>query len=97
MSSRAALLHQQPRDAARGIAAAFHFAAIGIEDPHEGIRAVRRRLDHDHLIAADAEAAVGDGARGRRVERKRLFSRVEDDEIVAEPVHFQERGHGGRI
>ena len=50
-------------------------------------------LDHDHLVAADAETAVRDGARRCRIERKRLIPRVEYDEIVAKAVHFQERGH----
>ena len=90
----AVLVHQQPRHAARGIAAALHLAAIGVEDAHGGIGAVAGAFDHDDLIAADAEPPVGDGARGRGVQRKPLFARVEHDEIVAQPVHFQERGHG---
>ena len=52
---------------------------------------VGRRLEHDQLVAAHAQPAVGDGAaaRWRQVERRR--ARVEHDEIVAQPVHLEER------
>ncbi len=84
--------HQQIGDAARGIAARFHFAAVGVEDAHEGVGALRR-LHHDHLIAADPPPPVGDGSRARFIERERERPRVEDREIVAQPMHFEERGH----
>ncbi len=64
-------------DAARGIAARLDLAAIGVADAHEGGGAVpARRLDHDHLVAADAQMPVGDGARARVVERDRLAARA---------------------
>jgi len=51
--------------------------------------------DHDNLIAADAQSTVCKRTAGRRVQRKRLFSCVEDDEIVAQAVHLEERCHSG--
>ena len=89
--------HQQIGDAARGIAAGLHFAAIGVEDAHEGGGPVFRRLHHDHLIAADPALPVGDGFGHDGVHQQREDSRIEDDEIIAQTVHFQEAGHGGLI
>jgi hypothetical protein len=89
------LIHQQPRNAARGVAATLDLSAVGVENPHEGIRAVFCRLNHNHLIATDTEATVGDGACGISTERERLLARVEYNEIVAEALHFQECRHNG--
>ena len=90
-------LHQEARHAARSIPAGFHFAAIGIADAHRGVGPIASAFDHNDLIAADAQPPVGHGSGGGRVERKRLFSRVEDDEIVAQAVHFEEWCHDGPI
>ena len=70
----AALLGHQRRDAARGVAAGPGFGAVGIENAHEhiGLR-LRIALQHDQLVAADAEAAVGDAAHHVRRERKDVF------------------------
>ena len=74
-------------DAARGIAAGFDLAAVGVPDAHADVGDVGR-LEQDQLVAADAGAPVGDGARLRRVDRERALARVEDDEVVAEAVHL---------
>ena len=58
-SSRAALAHQQPADAARGVAAGLDLAAVGVVDAHEGVGAGIRALDGDELVEADARAPVG--------------------------------------
>ena len=87
-----ALVHHHRGDAARGVAAGAGLAAVGIVDAHEDVGlAIGRRLEHDQLVAADAQPAVGDGAAAldRQVERRRAA--VEHDEIVAQPVHLEER------
>jgi hypothetical protein len=50
-----------------------------------------RRLEHDHLIAADTGAAVSQSARRCTVYFDICATAVEHDEIVAEAVHFQKR------
>ena len=60
-AGQAAFVHQQPRHAARGVAAGFHFAAIGVEEAQARIHLGVARRDQDHRIAADAEMPVGDG------------------------------------
>ena len=52
---------QEIGDAARGVAAAFDLEALIVPDAHAHVGA-RRGLEHDHLVAADAGLAVGDGA-----------------------------------
>ena len=61
-------------------------------------RAVRRRAEHDQLIAADAGAPMRDRAHFIGAERDLPPPRVENHEVVAEPVHLDEFGslHGGR-
>ena len=87
----ALLLHQQRRDAARRVAAGRHLAAVGVADAHEGVGvAVLRRLDHDQLVAPDAQMPVGDAPRLRLAQRDGMVARVDHDEVVAEPVHLGE-------
>ena len=45
----------------------------------------------DQLIAADAGMARGDGTRLISGEGKRVLPGVDDDEIIAQPVHLEER------
>ena len=90
-----ALVHQHRGDAARGVAAGAGLAAVGIVDAHEDIGvALGRRLEHDQLVAAHAQPAVGDGTPARRRQLERSPARVEHDEIVAQPVHLDERRPG---
>jgi hypothetical protein len=64
--------HDQGGDATRCVSAGLDLAAVGVADAHENVRrAVRRRLHGDQLVAADADAAVGHGAGGRRVDSAR--------------------------
>src|SRR5690606_8721010 len=62
-----------------------------IEDPvvEIGIRR-SRRLDHEQLVAADAEAAMRDAADRIRPERERPGGGVDHDEVVAQAVHLGE-------
>ena len=91
---RAALGNEQRRNAARGIAASADLATIGIPDAHEHIGEIRW-LERDHLIAADAPTAVGDGRNLRGLKRKRLLACVQHDEVVAEAVHLAEMDAAG--
>jgi hypothetical protein len=50
-------------EAARAVAALLHLAAVGVEDAVAEIgRRVPRPLDHQDLVATDAEVPVGDAA-----------------------------------
>ena len=86
---RAALLGEQRRDAARRIAAGANLAAVGIPDAHEHV-GLRRRLERDHLIAADAVLPIGDGRDLVGPQRDRVLAQIEHDEVVAETVHLAE-------
>jgi hypothetical protein len=60
-----------------------------------------RRLDHQQLVATDAEMAIGNKTQLRGTQRNRRLCRIEYDEIIAETVHFGEfefhRQISGRI
>ena len=91
------LLEQEPGDAARGVAAGHHFRTVGIEDAHGHLGAgLRRREQSNHLVAADPEMAVGQPPRARLRQGKAARPAVQNDEIVAEPVHLPEAGWAGR-
>ena len=71
------------------------YAVGNFDGLHRGHRAVigeagARRFDDDELVAADAGPPVGDPLRQRRVEGERPGTRVDHDEVVAEPVHLAE-------
>src|SRR6185369_12852848 len=78
-------------ETARAVAALPDLAAVGIENPVAEVDVgTRRRFDDQHLVAADAEAPVGERAQLRGVEIDVLRNAVEHDEIVAEAVHLGE-------
>ena len=57
-----------------------------------GIRlVVGCRLDHQDLVTADAEAAIGQPLQQRRARPERRAGRIDDDEIVASAMHLGER------
>src|SRR5690606_8622804 len=90
-------------DAARTIAALAGFAAILVDDAVTGDAAgLPRRGDDHHLVATDAEVAVGHARQHLTGRQGRSIAPVEHDEIVAGPVHLGEaqglllsRGRGG--
>ena len=88
-------LHQNPADAAGGVAAGVNLRAVGVPDAHAGV-GLGRGIDGDQLVAAHARRPIGDGAHflGRRLER--LGAGLDNDEVVAEPVHLQKRAAHGR-
>src|SRR5688572_5050656 len=79
-----------PGDAARAVAALFDLATVGVEDAVvHGRSRPARRLEHQRLVEADAGKTIGeaaDGVRGRGAAGRG----VEDDEVVAEPMHLRE-------
>src|SRR5690606_30014146 len=65
--------------------------AVRVEDAQPGLcLPARRRLQHQHLVAADAEAAIREAAARLRRERERPIAAVQHHEIVAESVHLGE-------
>ena len=73
------------------VAALLDFTTIGVIDAVAEIDAGRvRRFDHQHLVGADAEAAVGQLLPLGRAEVDLLVDRVDDDEVIAGAVHFGE-------
>src|SRR5207302_1230337 len=98
--SVAGFFRDQPGDAAAGVAAGLGLAAVGVEDAHQQPRRpIARWVDQDHLVAADAGAAIGQSARRRGVNRDRMPTPVEHDKVVAETVHLAEPDlrHGARL
>ena len=96
--------HHQLGDAAGAVAARPGLGPVGVEDAHEHVGgpvplAIFRRLDDQELVATDAQTPIGDGARVGTAEADVPLAGVEDDEIVAQAVHFDERqfAHGGVI
>jgi hypothetical protein len=68
---RQALFADEAHEGARAVAALFDFAAVVVEDAVAEIAAgLGRRFDHQDLVGADAEAAVGQAAplRGRELD-----------------------------
>jgi hypothetical protein len=55
-----------------------------------GVR-VTRRLERDHLVAADAGPSIRQRARHCSIDCDRSVAAVEHDEIVAEAVHLEKR------
>ena len=83
----------QPGDAARGVAAGLGLAAVRVADAHRQLRRrIARRLEDDHLIAADPGVPVRQSARSRRLDGECGAAGVEHDKVVAEAVHLQ-KGH----
>jgi hypothetical protein len=78
---------QQQGDSARCIATGFHFAAIGVEDAHLGVGVIRR-ANQDQLIAANASTPIGNGAGAGRGHVHGCGSPINDDKVIAQPVHL---------
>ena len=91
-----AVVAHEHDEAARAVAALLDLAAVGVEDAVAEVRVTLRALDDEHLVAAHAEAAVGQRANRVRRQVDTLAHAVDDDEIVAQPLHLGElERHGG--
>jgi len=83
---------EQIGDTACGIAAGFRFGAVGIADTHQYLRRrMTRRLEKNQLIAANTRAPVCQCTSGRRANQGGTTAKVEDDKIVAQPMHLEKR------
>ena len=85
-------------EAARAVAAHLGFAAVGVVITETEIRAFRGGLDGEQSVGSDAAVAVAESGDGVGVEvlGEREVAVVNDDEIVAGAVHFEElEEHGG--
>ena len=93
-----ALVHQQMGHTPGPVAASLGFTGVGVPDAHEGVGAVGL-INSDELIAADTRPPVGDAADGLPAQFVGVRTRVDDDKIVAEPVHLEEveAAHGRYI
>ena len=81
----------EAHEAACAVAALLDLAAVGIEDAVAEIDIGRRgALDHQDLVAADAEVAVSEKACLGRRRHEVLIDGVEYDKVVAEAVHLGE-------
>ena len=87
---------QQLSDAARAVATLLDLAAIGVVDAIENLCAgATRRCQHQRLIEADAGMPIRQCTQLRCVRDRALVRRIEDDEVVAEAMHFREvQSHG---
>ncbi len=85
-----AVLANEDDEAARPVAALLDLAAVRVEDAVAEICVPLRRLDHQDLVAADAEAPVSEAADIGGSERERRARCVDDDEIVAQSLHLGE-------
>ena len=63
---REPLVADEDDEAARAVAALLDLAAVGVEDPVAEVRVALRALDQQHLVAADAEAAIREPPHLRR-------------------------------
>jgi hypothetical protein len=85
------LVMHETHEAAGAIAALLDLATIGIEDAVAEIdTGLARLLDQQDLVTADTEMAVGQVNQLFRAEGNLLAHAVEDNEIVAQTVHFGE-------
>jgi hypothetical protein len=92
------LIADEAGEAACPVAALFDLGAVGIEDAVMEIGIGQaRRLDQQDLIAADAEAPIGQTSRELGIQVDPLAHGVEDDEVVAQSLHLGEaQFHDGK-
>src|SRR3546814_7425967 len=86
---------QEQRDAAGGRATGIDLTAVSVEYTHAHIGFVRW-ANEDELIAANAQMAIGNGARARCCHLQRVGAGVDDNEIIAKAMHFPEPANHGR-
>ena len=77
----------------RAVAAHLGLAAVGIVIAHPEIGAVRRTLEEEDTIRADAAMPVADPRDLLAREREIARTIVEQDKIVARAIHFRETQH----
>jgi hypothetical protein len=86
--------HHKVCDAARGVPARLGACAIGVPEL-QGHVTVLAGPDFGQLIEPNAAMSIAQGTGKRRRHRRLASPRVDDDEIIARPVHFQ-KGQAAR-
>ena len=92
----AALVRYDRGDAAHAVAAGAGLRAVIVEDADEGVGAGRaRRIERHQLVVRRAR---GRGGRARLLgrDRRRALTQINDDDLVADTVHLDERLVGER-
>ena len=85
------LLMHKTHETAGAIAALLHLAAIGIEDSIAEIDVRLRRLfNQKNLVATHAKMAISQITQLLRRERYVLTNSIQNNEIVAQTMHFRE-------
>src|SRR5690606_11702518 len=87
----AVLPEEKPRHAAGCIAASLRGTAVRIVKAHPDIGPRRGGQQQDNLVAADAEVAIRDPCKLLLVQFEWRLAGVEDDEVIAQPMHFAKR------
>ena len=86
-------LDQVLGEAAEAVAAHLAVGAVGVDNHHPRRRGVRVLGDQD-AVGADAEMPIADARRERRpidiVQVRVLTQRVDQQEVVARALHFEE-------
>ena len=77
-------------EAARAIAAHFGFAAVGVVVAETEVRAFPGGLHGKQSVRADAAVAITEGGDGVGVEVDGEVAVINDDEVIAGTVHFEE-------
>src|SRR6516164_6742507 len=85
------LAFHQLGDTARRIPARLRLAPVGIPDAHHDLGCrMAGRLEHNHLIAADADMTVSQSASGGSIDFDVCVAAVDYDKVIAEAMHLQE-------
>ena len=97
--SLAVFLRHIGRHGARAIAASGHFTAILIENLHKHITGAARGLDDQKLVTALRQLIVTgcQMPHMRRVKRHDIGACVNNDKVIAQPIHFAEAYVGVRV
>ncbi len=84
---------------ARAVAALFHLAPVGVENPVAELRIVPLRAFHQQqLVKAYAQPSVGKLTDLGRAQVDGLVDGIDDHEVIAQAVHFAEgQFHSGRV
>ena len=81
-------LHNQVGNAAGGVATGARFRAVRIVNPHKNAVRFFRRFENNKLVEPYAAAAVAKGANLIPIKPYGGRTTVNDDEVVAQAVHF---------
>ena len=87
----------QPADTARAVATRGRERAVGVIDAYECFRAPRLRIVQDHHLVEVRPLSSGDRRRLLGRENLRRSAQVDNDDLVAETIHFHEGDASGCV